>query len=781
MRILTVLPRMDRMRTRIVAAGVFVAAGLFGLTMRPSADSAERVTFTSFRPGNWVVYLVDPSAGRAPRRLTSAQHLEYDGTVSPDGRWLVFCSERRGNPDLYSLDLVRGGEPHLLIDSDALEDQPAFSPDGRELAFVSSASGNADIYRIRFAPDSTLAMRDAENLTRNPGGDFRPAFSPDGRTLAFSSDRDLPVNAISPIIRLRDGDIYLLDLASRALTRVTATPGWDGSPAWSPDGTALAYYHSPPRTAANWRTTTAQIWTMKVDGTNARVLTPNEQVALSPEFLADGRILYTRKTTESRWEIVSTDKDGANSRVELSSATESYWKPARARSGGFIVHGTAASAASSPRGLSGSGPVIGDGPFVAHGAPFRTQLPDRGIDLYPLRYFTALQNPRKNLLLLTQPAGGTDLMVSRGDGSDRKSLYHYDDAQNTFAGLAWSRDGEWIAFTSGSALRPTGEADIFKMRADGSAVQNLTPGSPGNDGFPSFSKDGSRIVFRSRRGGQFDLYLMDSSGGNVRQLTNDSADDIYPVFSPAANQVAFLSDRDRPGTGLFDIYLLELNANDAPGRLTRITNNDVQEGHLTFSPDGRWLLFSSERGGINDEEPLVQAVLFAPQGYGDMYAYRLADSTTIRLTHNKWEEGVPSWEAAVPASGQADGADADLQQVIDAFLIAIRRADAKTLASMFTEDATLFYPSPPFPTHRVSGRAAIEAAWAAGFAALPPATGSAPPLRPIGLAVQRYGDTAIVTFELASRAPEVGRRTFVLERQNGSWKVRHLHASNRVE
>ena len=58
-------------------------------------------------------------------------------------------------------------------------------------------------------------------------------------------------------------------------------------------------------------------------------------------------------------------------------------------------------------------------------------------------------------------------------------------------------------------------------------------------------------------------------------------------------------------------------------------------------------MFASEQGGNNDEEPLVQSILFGPQSYGDMYAYRLSDRTLVRLTHNKWEEGVPSWEAPV--------------------------------------------------------------------------------------------------------------------------------------
>ena len=70
----------------------------------------------------------------------------------------------------------------------------------------------------------------------------------------------------------------------------------------------------------------------------------------------------------------------------------------------------------------------------------------------------------------------------------------------------------------------------------------------------------------------------------------------------------------------------------------------MQEGHLAYSHDGKWLISSSEQGGINDEQPLVQSMIFAIQDYGEMYAYRLQDGTTVRLTHNKWEEGVPSWE-----------------------------------------------------------------------------------------------------------------------------------------
>ena len=67
-------------------------------------------------------------------------------------------------------------------------------------------------------------MSAAENISRHSGGDFRPTFSPDGRKLAFSSDRDHSVNPIASNIRVRGGDIYLMDLSSERSQRLTMFP-----------------------------------------------------------------------------------------------------------------------------------------------------------------------------------------------------------------------------------------------------------------------------------------------------------------------------------------------------------------------------------------------------------------------------------------------------------------------------------------------------------------------------------------------------------------------------
>ena len=166
---------------------------------------------------------------------------------------------------------------------------------------------------------------------------------------------------------------------------------------------------------------------------------------------------------------------------------------------------------------------------------------------------------------------------------------------------------------------------------------NLTGGNAGNNGFPYFSTDGRQIVFRSGRDGNHEIYLMNADGSNVRRLTNNEATDTMPSFSPDGKQIAFVSTRD----GDHEIYTLDLGPDGKPGKLRRITHSPGFDTHPVYSPDGKWLVFSSQRGGLNDEEPLIP--VFNPQPYGDLYALRLEDGLVIRLTHNKWEDGTPTW------------------------------------------------------------------------------------------------------------------------------------------
>ena len=105
-----------------------------------------------------------------------------------------------------------------------------------------------------------------------------------------------------------------------------------------------------------------------------------------------------------------------------------------------------------------------------------------------------------------------------------------------------------IAFTSSR----DGNLEIYVMEADGRNVRNLT-NHHSWDAWPTWSPDGQRIVFASKRNGILaDLYVMDADGKNTRQLTNFPGDVGEPAWSPDGQKIAFSSSHI--DIGAIDIY-----------------------------------------------------------------------------------------------------------------------------------------------------------------------------------------------------------------------------------
>ena len=168
--------------------------------------------------------------------------------------------------------------------------------------------------------------------------------------------------------------------------------------------------------------------------------------------------------------------------------------------------------------------------------------------------------------------GGFEVYSVKPDGTDPQRLTN---APGTDQFAVWSPDGKRIAFRS-PRDNPNG-LDIFAMNADGTEVVRLTNG-PGFNNAPGWSKDGARIVFMSTRDGvdpakgqvgDNEIYTMNADGSDLVRLTNNAAFDGSPTFSPDGRFIAFVSDRDHPGLTT-ELYLMRL---DGTG-VTRLTSQN---------------------------------------------------------------------------------------------------------------------------------------------------------------------------------------------------------------
>ena len=209
-------------------------------------------------------------------------------------------------------------------------------------------------------------------------------------------------------------------------------------------------------------------------------------------------------------------------------------------------------------------------------------------------------------------------------------------------------DGDYLQFSVGGfRTDPNVQGCVYRYHLKDKTLERLTD-LDSNNGFADFSKDNSSMVFRSGRTGTMDIFIKEDK--TLTNLTNSPAKENFPVISHDGKKIAFCSDVN--GTDIngvvktMDIFISNRTADNSWSEPKQITTYKGQEGHPHFSPDGKWLIFSTEEYGINDEQPLVQSYIFSPQMYGEITAIRLEDGEQIRLTHNKWEDGAPLWISA---------------------------------------------------------------------------------------------------------------------------------------
>ena len=194
----------------------------------------------------------------------------------------------------------------------------------------------------------------------------------------------------------------------------------------------------------------------------------------------------------------------------------------------------------------------------------------------------------------------SEIYVMDADGSNPQNLTNdpHDDRYPS-----WSPDGKRIAFASSRVAfdgKIPQSLEIYVMDADGGNQQRLTDSPLFDDRHPSWSPDGKRIVFGARREDHFEtkfaityeIYVMDADGGNQQRLTENRKNDWGPSWSPDGKRIVFASDRKG------DLVNIEIYVMDADGgNLQNLTNNRVHDRFPSWSSDGERIAFSSDRDG----------------------------------------------------------------------------------------------------------------------------------------------------------------------------------------
>ena len=157
----------------------------------------------------------------------------------------------------------------------------------------------------------------------------------------------------------------------------------------------------------------------------------------------------------------------------------------------------------------------------------------------------------------------------------------------------FSPDGRKLLFQS----TMTGRPKIFISNSDGSDIQQLTTGE-GQDENPSWSPDGKKVVFQSTRGGQgSDIYIVNADGTGLKALTTTHKKSVGPRWSPRGDEMLYATNTEWPG---WDIIVHDLKTNTAKVMTKGLASYTRPYWH----PDGSGFLFSY---GSGDDTNIYQA------------------------------------------------------------------------------------------------------------------------------------------------------------------------------
>jgi tricorn protease len=426
-----------------------------------------------------------------------------------------------------------------------------------------------------YAGDVWLVSKEggtAVRLTASPGEESFPRFSPDGSKVAFSASYDGNI------------DVFVIPSAGGEPVRLTYHPMADRLIGWTPDGTRVLFASG----RESGRQRYSQFYTVGLaGGLPEKLPVPyGEFGTYSPDgaqfvYMPMSQDFRTWKRYRGGW---SPDLWLFNLKTKAShNLTENPANDAQPMWRGNTIY------------------------FVSDRGPNERN----NIWAYDLKTNAVRQITHFSEFDITFPSLGPDGIVFQAGGR----LYYLDIASGkekevpvrvvTDETTLRTRTAKVESLLQGASVSPTGKRAIFEARGDVfsapaefGAVVNLTRSSGVAERYPRWSPDGKSVAFWSDRGGEYELTIRPADGtGAEKTVTSLGAGFRYPPhWSPDSKHIAFIDQAMR-------IRICDLET----GKVTQIDESAEWMGHGTlagfkmrWSPDSRWLAYSRPTGSANN-------------------------------------------------------------------------------------------------------------------------------------------------------------------------------------
>jgi Tol biopolymer transport system component/DNA-binding winged helix-turn-helix (wHTH) protein len=433
--------------------------------------------------------------------------------------------------------------------------------------------GGGVLWFVRPAPKTTEPRLTITPLTASPGLEGHPSFSPDGNEVAFVQHDSNQ----SPQIYVK-----LIGTGGPPL-RLTTGSAFNWSPSWSPDGRYIAFLRHVSREKD------AVVLIPALGG-------PERKIAevFRSYFLVGSHLSWSPDGNS----LVISDQDSPE-------------EP----SGLFLL----SIITGEKRRLTSPPSQVREDRCPAFSPDGRTLAFSRGDDLYLLALSEGLKAVGEaKRIELGNRSGYAPAWTEDGreivfwDGLHDSVLWRIDvsgsegrsaeprrltDLGESASFAAVSRRGHRLAYSSfsfhssiGRIATPGGSKARVEMSA--ASVNGNTPFiySTRDDSSPEYSPDGKRIAFMSTRSGKSEIWVCDSDGSSPVQLTTFRGPAIStPRWSPDGTRIAFDSDAG----GEEDVWMIGANG----GKPVRMTTHPANDGDPSWSRDGRWIYFDSARTG----------------------------------------------------------------------------------------------------------------------------------------------------------------------------------------